>query len=446
MDAKRGFKILEIQETDAVEEIKRAYRDLITIWHPDRYAQQPRLQKKATEKVKEINAAYHYLMSHMSRPKTGAAPKGNAANDAVRPVSVICPGCHTLNRFRADDWVRHRNCIYCNHPLMSQATEFGQNKRGPASARGGRRRTGERRSSGWGWMVAAVVLCGVIWYWHASSVERAGSSRRQGLRGTLPQTSETADLSLDRERTLEIQRFLKQLGYDVGEADGLPGQRTMDAIDRFKADFVISLKDNQGYWLHSALQRHAAIARRHADWPAIQKSGDFSRWIEEQTIASPERCRQVLDSGTVEQVSAMVNGFKFHKTKPDPLPLPPNGVIHRSYTKGLAPLTIETRADGRHYYVKLVREADGSEVFTAVLKSGAQLTEHVPVGRYRLKYAVGKKWYGRTWLFGSETVYHTMDRILDFKLKGSEIMGYRLNLYLKPLVATEARTSYAFDF
>jgi len=45
------------------DEVNQAYRDLINVWHPDRFANNPRLQKKAEEKIKEINAAYEYIRS-----------------------------------------------------------------------------------------------------------------------------------------------------------------------------------------------------------------------------------------------------------------------------------------------------------------------------------------------------------------------------------------------
>ncbi len=45
------------------EEVNQAYRDLVTVWHPDRFANNMRLQKKAEENLKEINAAYEYIRS-----------------------------------------------------------------------------------------------------------------------------------------------------------------------------------------------------------------------------------------------------------------------------------------------------------------------------------------------------------------------------------------------
>ncbi len=43
-------------------EIKQAYRDLVIVWHPDRFPGNSRLQKIATEKLKEFNLAYQELM------------------------------------------------------------------------------------------------------------------------------------------------------------------------------------------------------------------------------------------------------------------------------------------------------------------------------------------------------------------------------------------------
>jgi hypothetical protein len=57
------FNILEIQPTTSLSKIKAAYRDLATVWHPDRYTHNLRLQRKAEEKLKLINEAYEVLNS-----------------------------------------------------------------------------------------------------------------------------------------------------------------------------------------------------------------------------------------------------------------------------------------------------------------------------------------------------------------------------------------------
>jgi DnaJ-class molecular chaperone len=59
----RCIEILGLKPSASQEEVNQAYRDLVNVWHPDRFVGNPRLQKKAEEKVKEINAAYEYIKS-----------------------------------------------------------------------------------------------------------------------------------------------------------------------------------------------------------------------------------------------------------------------------------------------------------------------------------------------------------------------------------------------
>jgi len=59
----RSIEILGLKSGASQEEVNQAYRDLVNVWHPDRFVGNPRLQKKAEEKVKEINAAYEYIKS-----------------------------------------------------------------------------------------------------------------------------------------------------------------------------------------------------------------------------------------------------------------------------------------------------------------------------------------------------------------------------------------------
>jgi len=57
------YQTLGLNPRAPEEEIKQAYRDLVNVWHPDRFPHNQRLRKKATEKLREINAAYENLRS-----------------------------------------------------------------------------------------------------------------------------------------------------------------------------------------------------------------------------------------------------------------------------------------------------------------------------------------------------------------------------------------------
>ncbi len=57
------LKVLDLQPGASQKDIKQAYKDLVLVWHPDRFPNSPRLQKIAEEKIKEINTAYNNLNS-----------------------------------------------------------------------------------------------------------------------------------------------------------------------------------------------------------------------------------------------------------------------------------------------------------------------------------------------------------------------------------------------
>ena len=64
MDIKRCFEILELDRKASPEQARLAYKDLVAIWHPDRFAGNPRLRQKAEEKLKEINRAYEGVKAY----------------------------------------------------------------------------------------------------------------------------------------------------------------------------------------------------------------------------------------------------------------------------------------------------------------------------------------------------------------------------------------------
>jgi len=61
MEIKKCFKILEISPDSSLDEVKQAYRDLVQVYHPDRFTHNERLRKKAENKIKTINLAYENI-------------------------------------------------------------------------------------------------------------------------------------------------------------------------------------------------------------------------------------------------------------------------------------------------------------------------------------------------------------------------------------------------
>jgi hypothetical protein len=90
MDVNQALKILGLEQSAGLNEIKEAYRDLAKVWHPDRFQNDPRLRQKAEERFKKINEAYQSLQSHSPLPSPGSSPtqQAEAEQGSELPVSV----------------------------------------------------------------------------------------------------------------------------------------------------------------------------------------------------------------------------------------------------------------------------------------------------------------------------------------------------------------------
>lgn len=77
------YRVLNLEPAATQEEVTQAYRDLIRIWDPQRFANSPRLEMMAEEKLKEVIEAYRALV-----PPASAEP----AAPAAKPGEGTTPG------------------------------------------------------------------------------------------------------------------------------------------------------------------------------------------------------------------------------------------------------------------------------------------------------------------------------------------------------------------
>ncbi|MGH9457623.1 MAG: J domain-containing protein [Thermoanaerobaculia bacterium] len=98
MTRDEAFRLLELSPGASEDEIRAAWRDLSKVWHPDRFASDPAMQRKAEEKLKGINEAYDALQrSEGARrsapppppPPPSARPADPAAASRRRAVWAI---------------------------------------------------------------------------------------------------------------------------------------------------------------------------------------------------------------------------------------------------------------------------------------------------------------------------------------------------------------------
>ncbi|WP_392530675.1 DnaJ domain-containing protein [Nostoc sp. C117] len=82
-----AYEILELEPGASPAQVKRAYRKLVKIWHPDRFLNQKQKQE-AEEKIKQINVAYNKLKSESpSEPPTTENPSSSLPKKPTK-VSV----------------------------------------------------------------------------------------------------------------------------------------------------------------------------------------------------------------------------------------------------------------------------------------------------------------------------------------------------------------------
>jgi hypothetical protein len=66
MDLKRCLEVLELKNATSISQVKHAYRELVHVWHPDRFPSNSPIKKRADEKIREINIAYENLIAFLS--------------------------------------------------------------------------------------------------------------------------------------------------------------------------------------------------------------------------------------------------------------------------------------------------------------------------------------------------------------------------------------------
>jgi hypothetical protein len=55
------FHALGLNPDASLPEVKQAYKDLVQVWHPDRFTHDPALQERAQKRLQEINEAFQIL-------------------------------------------------------------------------------------------------------------------------------------------------------------------------------------------------------------------------------------------------------------------------------------------------------------------------------------------------------------------------------------------------
>ena len=85
-ELQRHLQTLELTPGAAWDDVTRAYRDLIKIWHPDRFAHDEQLRERAEAKSKQLNEAIRQLRRHYRKTSLF---RRNDLDDAIRRGSAV---------------------------------------------------------------------------------------------------------------------------------------------------------------------------------------------------------------------------------------------------------------------------------------------------------------------------------------------------------------------
>ncbi len=91
IDLKRCTEILEIRHDASLDEARQAFRDLVSIWHPDKYCHNARLMEKADRKLKEINWAWEQFQNHVRELELEAEERQRKEVERRRQLSLRKP-------------------------------------------------------------------------------------------------------------------------------------------------------------------------------------------------------------------------------------------------------------------------------------------------------------------------------------------------------------------
>ena len=99
-----ALRIFQLDDRRTAEEVRATYRELVKVWHPDRFTNDPDLRAKADRRLQEINCAYavlqdradtveprRYTTSPWRASPTQASPPHSADHSTPRSMDESIP-------------------------------------------------------------------------------------------------------------------------------------------------------------------------------------------------------------------------------------------------------------------------------------------------------------------------------------------------------------------
>ncbi|MBI5491877.1 MAG: J domain-containing protein [Deltaproteobacteria bacterium] len=385
------YKILEIQPNATEQEVRQSYRDLVNIWHPDRFSHDAKLQKRVEEKLKEINDAYQRIINHLNDSHKRQESQKNenqekTANQQPPPHnphnSWICPECLRTN------YIYNLTCS-CGFKTNEIEIRSYRADQTPAD------------------------LYDTLLFNKSMEYEEQANFLARYLLRRFPNSKE-ADIIRNNSPASSPPKQTKPSDKSHQKKWGVYIVLSLIVLVPIISEIIGALKSEP--------------SRKIIPKESKQAEDTLNRLLQN---SQPDVFDKVSDETKSSKRLAAASGPTF--TEPIK-PLPVNGAIKRYVAnEAIAPLKIVTTDSGHHYFVKLVDWYTGNLILTIFIRSGQSIKVYVPLGSYKLKYATGVQWYGTKHLFGPKTTqYNEADKKFDFEVRGDNISGYTVELVMQP--------------
>ena len=109
--AESHLATLELDHTATRDDVKRAYRTLVRVWHPDRFSSDTSLQEVATKKLARINEANAWLRANWD---TWVAGRNSSQS---HPTCILAPAGE-VTKFKKTDGSEGERRMICGRVLQ----------------------------------------------------------------------------------------------------------------------------------------------------------------------------------------------------------------------------------------------------------------------------------------------------------------------------------------
>ena len=91
MDISKALEILGLTSNPSLVEVKKAYREQVKLWHPDRYSNGSVMKEKAQKNIQDANLAYAFLKRHLpaTSKKVSRRPSKTMRNSQSAPRMLV---------------------------------------------------------------------------------------------------------------------------------------------------------------------------------------------------------------------------------------------------------------------------------------------------------------------------------------------------------------------